>query len=68
MTTHLPQPPAPQSQRVALQWLLDDGLASAVTCSATPSGNRLDMDVRIYRPTKGQGAPVRLSWDLWGGL
>jgi phage gp46-like protein len=54
--------------REALQWLLDDGLASVVTCSATPSGNRLDMDVRIYRTIKGQGAPVRLSWDLWGGL
>ncbi len=51
--------------REALSWLVEDGIAAAVDCTAIPQGRALLMDVTINRPaSKG----TRLRWDLWAGL
>lgn len=51
----------------ALAWMVEDGLASAVDCDATPDGSRLDMVVTIGRPVPG-GSTLRLGFDLWRGI
>ncbi len=53
--------------REALSFLVEDGIASAVDCEATPDGERLDMAVSIARPAPG-GNTVRLRFDLWKGV
>lgn len=54
--------------REALAWMVEDGLAASVSCTATASGTRLDMKVTIAKPPKGQGSFVGLAWNLWEGL
>jgi phage gp46-like protein len=50
--------------RESLQWLVDDGLASAVDCKAERAGkNRIDYQVTVTRPD-GSPVTVKEAWSV----
>jgi len=50
--------------RESLQWLVDGGLASSVSCSARRGGrNRIDCEVLIIRPD-GIGVGFEEAWNV----
>lgn len=54
---------AEEYAEAALQWLITEGLASAVRATATRSGDALGLDVEISRP---EGVERYTYSDLWG--
>ena len=55
---------AEEAVKSALAWMVTDGLASSIACTATRTADRLDMSITI---TRGASTAV-LRFDLWGGL
>ncbi len=55
---------AEEAVNEALAWMITDGLVASTTCTATRSGDRLDMDITL---TKGTTTGA-LRFDLWGGF
>lgn len=50
--------------RVALQWMIDDGLATVIRVEATPiaAQNKITIDIEILRPD-GTNIPFQFAWD-----
>jgi phage gp46-like protein len=50
--------------RESLQWLIDDGLAAAVDCTAERTGKtRIDYQITVRRP-EGSPVTVKEAWNV----